>query len=87
VPDNFAELLAWLMTWRVNPVQLQEFGRRRRVECVGHVGARGQCCRQRVWVRAGMQDVGSSSGFHQWISLVFLNTMVCSKTHFENFDF
>jgi hypothetical protein len=34
VADDCAELLARLMTLRVNPVQLQEFGRRRRVECV-----------------------------------------------------
>ena len=37
--------------------------------------------------RAGMQDVGSSPGFHQWIRLVFLYTMVCSKTRLENFYF
>ena len=41
VADDCAELLAWLMTWRVNPVQLLEFGRRRRVECVWRVGTRG----------------------------------------------
>ena len=50
-------------------------------------GARGQSGRRRVWARAGMQDVGSSLGFHQWIRLVVLYTMVCSKTRFENFDF
>jgi hypothetical protein len=37
--------------------------------------------------RDGMQHVGSSPGFHQWIYLVFLYTMVMSKTRLENFDF
>ena len=41
----------------------------------------------RVLARAGMQDVGSSPGFQQWIRPVVLYTMVCSKTRFENFDF
>jgi len=77
----------WLMTWRVNPVQLQTIGRRRRVESMVRVGVRGQCCRRRVLARAGMQDVGSSSGVHQWICLFFLYTMVMSKTRLENFEF
>ena len=54
---------------------------------VRRVGARGQCWRRRVLARAGMQDVGSSPGFQQWIRPVVLYTMVCSKTRFENFDF
>lgn len=37
--------------------------------------------------RAGMQHVGFSPGFHQWICLVFPYTMICSKTRFDNFDF
>jgi hypothetical protein len=85
--DDCAELLAWLITWQVNPVQLQEFGRKRRVGRMVRVGARRQCCRRRVWARGGMQDVHFSPGFHQWISLVFLYTMVCSETRLENFDF
>jgi len=75
------------MTWRVNPVQLQEFGRRRSVWCVWRVGARGQSCRRSVLAREGMQHVGSSPGFHQWTYLFFLYTMVMSKTRLENFDF
>ena len=51
------------------------------------VGARGQSGRRRVWARAGMQDVGSSPEFQQWIQQVVLYTMVCSKTRLENFDF
>ena len=85
--DDCAELLVRLMTWRVNPIQLQEFGRRRCVECVWRVGARGQCCRRSVLARAGMQDVGSSQGFHQWIRLVVLYTMVWLQTRLDNFDF
>jgi hypothetical protein len=38
-------------------------------------------------VRAGMQDVGSSPGFQQWIRPIVLYTMVCSKTRLENCDF
>jgi len=87
VSGDCVELLACLMTWQVNPVQLLEFGRRRHVECVWHVGARGQCCRRSVLERAGMQDVGSSLDFHQWICLVVIYTMVCLKTRFDNFDF
>jgi len=75
------------MTCRVNPVQLQVFGQRRRVECVWRFGARGQCCRRRVLARAGMHDIGFSPVFHLWIPLFFLYTMVCLKTRFENFDF
>ena len=46
-------------------------------------------CAWAVWTsaRAGMQDVGSSPGFQQWIRPVVLYTMVCSKTRLENFDF
>ena len=51
------------------------------------VDARGQSVRWRMWARAGMQDVGSSPGFHQWIRPVVLYTMVWSKTRFENIDF
>jgi len=51
------------------------------------VGARGQSGRRRVLARAGMQDVGSLPGLQQWIRPVVLYTMVCSKTHLENFDF
>jgi hypothetical protein len=40
-----------------------------------------------VWARAGMQDVGYSPGFQQWIRPVVLYAMVMSKTRFENFDF
>jgi hypothetical protein len=40
-----------------------------------------------VRVRAGIQVVGSSPEFHQWTALVFPYTMVCIKTHFDNFDF
>ena len=54
---------------------------------VRRVGARGQSGRRRVLARAGMQDVGSSPGFLQWIRLVFLYTMVLSKTRLENIDF
>ena len=56
-------------------------------------GARtARWCAWAVWtsargVRAGMQDVGSSPGFQQWIRPVVLYTMVCSKTRLENFDF
>jgi len=53
----------------------------------GAHGARRQCCRRRVLARSGMQDIGSSPGFNQWIRLFFLYMMVCSKTRFENFDF
>jgi hypothetical protein len=83
VADDCAELLAW----RVNPVQLQRIGWRRRMEIVARVVARGQCCRRRVLARAGMQYVGSSTGFHQWILLFFLYAMVMSKTRVENFYF
>ena len=48
---------------------------------------RGQSGRRRVWARAGMQDVGSSSGFQQWIRPVVLYTMIYSKTRLENFEF
>ena len=46
-------------------------------------------CVWAVWTsaRAGVQDVGASSGFHQWIRPVVLYTMVCSKTRLKNFDF
>ena len=46
-------------------------------------------CAWAVWAaaRAGMQDVGSSPSFQQWIRPVVLYTMVCSKTHMENFEF
>ena len=37
--------------------------------------------------REGMQHVGSSPGFRQWIPLFCFYTMVCLKTRFENFDF
>jgi len=37
--------------------------------------------------RLSIQHVDSSPEFHQWIYLVFAYTMVCSKIHFENFDF
>ena len=77
-------LLTGGLTWRVNPTRFAEAGRRR---SVARVGARGQSGRRRVWARAGMQDVGSSPGFEQWICLVVLYTMVCSKTRLENFDF
>jgi len=77
----------WLLAWRVNPVQLQTIGWRRRVESVARVVARGQWCRRRVLARAGMQDVGSSPGFQQWICIFVLYTMVCSKTRLENLDF
>jgi hypothetical protein len=53
-------------------------------------GARtARWCAWAVWTsaRAGMQDVGSSPGFQQWIRPVVLYTMVCSKTRLENFDF
>jgi hypothetical protein len=40
-----------------------------------------------VWARAGIQVVGSSPEFHQWVALVFPYTMVCIKTRFDNFDF
>jgi len=43
----------------------------------GAHGARRQCCRRSVLARAVMQDVGSSLGFHQWIRIFFLYTMVC----------
>jgi hypothetical protein len=36
---------------------------------------------------SGMQHVGSSPEFHQWIPIFLPYTMVFSKTHFENFDF
>ena len=46
-----------------------------------------QSGRRSMGARAGMQDVGSSPGFQQWIFPVVLYTMVCSKTRLENFDF
>jgi len=76
-----------VMTWRVSPTRFAEAGRRWRVARVRRVGARGQSGRRRVWARAGMQDVGSSPGLQQWILPVVLYTMVCLKTHLENFDF
>jgi hypothetical protein len=76
-----------LLTWRVSPTRFAETGRRWSVARVRRVGARGQSGRRRVWERVGMQDVGSSPGFQQWIRPVVLYTMVCSKTRFENFDF
>ena len=77
-----------VLTWRVSPTRFAESGRRWSVARVRRVGARGQSGRRRrVWARAGMQDVGSSPGFQQWIRPVVLYTMVCSKTHLENFDF
>ena len=54
---------------------------------VRRFGARGQSGRRRVLARAGIQDVGSSPEFQQWIRPVVLYTMVCSKTRLENFDF
>jgi len=48
---------------------------------------REQSWHLRMWACAGMQDVGSSPEFHQWIALVFPYTMVCIKTCFDNFDF
>ena len=56
-------------------------------------GARtARWCAWAVWTsarvaRAGMQDVGSSPGFQQWILPVVLYTMVCLKTRLENFNF
>ena len=76
-----------VMTWRVSPTRFAEVGRRWSVARVRRVGARGQSGRRRVLARAGMQDVGSSPGFQQWILLVVLYTMVCLKTRLENFDF
>jgi len=62
VADDCAELLAWLLTGDDVAGQpgsvADNRARTTRVE-------RGQCCRRRVSERAGMQDVGSSSGFHQ----------------------
>ena len=76
-----------VMTWRVSPTRFAEAGRRWSVARVRRVGARGQSGRRSVGARAGMQDVGSSPGFQQWIFPVVLYTMVCSKTRLENFDF
>ena len=76
-----------VLTWRVSPTRFAEAGRRWSVARVRSVGARGQSGRRRVLARAGMQDVGSSPGLQQWILPVVLYTMVCSKTHLENFDF
>jgi hypothetical protein len=76
-----------VMTWRVSPTRFAEAGRRWSVSRVRRVGARGQSGRRRVLVRAGMKDVGSSTGLQQWIRPVVLYTMVCLKTRFENFDF
>ena len=76
-----------VMTWRVSPTRFAEAGRRWSVARVRRVGARGQSGRRSVWARAGMQDVGYSPGFQQWIRPVVLYTMVCSKTRLENFDF
>jgi hypothetical protein len=48
-------------------------------------GARtARWCAGAVWTsaRAGMQDVGSSPGFQQWIRPVVLYTMVCLKNTF-----
>ena len=75
------------LTWRVNPTRFVKAGQRRSVARVRRVGARGQSGRRRVWARAGMQDVGSLPGFQQWIRPVVLYTMICSKTHLENFYF
>jgi hypothetical protein len=76
-----------VMTWRVSPTRFAEAGRRWSVARVRRVGARGQSRRRRVVARSGMQDVGSSPGFQQWIRLIVLYTMVCSKTRLENCDF
>ena len=65
-----------LLTWRVSPTRFAEAGRRWSVARVRRVGA-----------RAGMQDVGSSPGFQQWIRPVVLYRMVCLKTRLENFYF
>ena len=79
-----------VLTWRVSPTRFcrsrakMERGARTARWCalvrVGSldVGACG---------RAGMQGVGSSPEFQQWIRPVVLYTMVCSKTRLENFDF
>ena len=75
------------MTWWVSPTRFAEVGRRWSVARVRSVGARGQSGRRRVGERVGMQDVGSSPGFQQWIRQVVLYTMVCLKTRLENFDF
>jgi hypothetical protein len=79
VAGDSAEWLCWLMTWQVNPVQLRVVGWRKSVERMRLVYARGQSWRRRVLAHTGMQHIGSSPEFHQWISLVFPYTMVCSK--------
>ena len=76
-----------VLTWWVSPTRFAEAGRRWSVARVRRVCARGQSGRRSVGARAGMQDVGSSSGLQQWIRPVVLYTMVCSKTRVENFDF
>jgi len=47
------------MTWRVNPVQLQEFGRGRRVECVGRMGSAvvRACGRVRAFKTRGAREL------------------------------
>jgi hypothetical protein len=76
-----------LLTWRVSPTRFAEAGRRWSVACIRRGGARGQSGRRRVGARAGMQDVGSSPSFQQWIRPVVLYRMVCLKTRLENFYF
>jgi hypothetical protein len=53
----------------------------------GERGASGRAWAVLSSARAGMQYVGSSTGFHQWIPLFFLYAMVMSKTRVENFYF
>jgi hypothetical protein len=54
---------------------------------VGRVCARGQPPFQRVTARADVSDVRVRRGFHPWLRLFLLYTVVWSKHNFDNFHF
>jgi len=54
---------------------------------VARVCARGQSPRRRVTAREDCSDVRFWRGFHQWLRLFLLYTVVWSKHNFDNFHF
>jgi len=62
-------------------------GWRSRVWRVAPVCARGQSPRRRVTAREDCSDVRFWRGFHQWLRLFLLYTVVWSKHNFDNFHF
>ena len=89
---------AYCACWRHNCIMLMSSlfgsitwvcpsGRRRRVRSVARVCACEQQPRRRVMARAALSDVRFRRGFHQWLRLFLLYTVVWSKHNFDNFHF